>query len=102
MQKVSPSVANDVRSLDREERSGDAAKVNWHGRERSMPSPSWRRFPAPVGVVAYFNGDEDFNLKFSGGGAEFSVWTTSEGLEAVIASCQAALVRARIQRESVA
>lgn len=101
MQKVSPSVANDARSSGREERPEGA--VNWHGVERSMPQQSWRSGSAPVGVVVYFNGDEDFNLKFSpSGGAEFSVWTTDEGLEAVIASCQAALVRARIQREAAA
>jgi hypothetical protein len=79
------------------------ADQHWFGLHRQMPPQAWATSYPPASVNVYFDGDATFNVHFSpAGGAEFTIWTTAEGLEAVIASCHAALVRARIQQEATA
>ncbi len=79
--------------------------ANWHGAKRQIADGPWVRAGRgqTTGVSVYFSGDEAFHVRISPpGGAEFALWTSAEGVEAIVASCSAALVRARIQTEAAA
>lgn len=49
----------------------------------------------------YFNGEDVFSLVLTPpGGLDVGLWTDEVGLEAIVMCAQAALVRARIQRDA--
>jgi hypothetical protein len=68
-------------------------------RERMIPS-AYGALMTPV--VIYWSGEGTFNVTFgSSTSAAFDIWTDDRGLEAMITSLQAALVRAQIAREAM-
>lgn len=77
---------------------------NFHGPTFVMPpSPQTPERPA-TRVNAYFSGNESFALHLGepGRGLSVDVWTTEEGLVAVIKACQATLDRARLEKRQAA
>lgn len=64
------------------------------GKERQIPAVYGSVITTPVHV--YFGGRESFNIRFGDHNHAFEMWTDERGLEAIIETCHAALVRARI------
>jgi hypothetical protein len=77
---------------------------NFHGPTFEMPPVPQATHRPPVDVNAYFSGNETFALHLGqpGNGLSVDVWTTEEGIVAVIKACVATLDRARLERRKAA
>lgn len=68
-------------------------------RERLIP-PGFGALATPI--IVYWSGGDSFHVAIgSSGGFAAEIWTDDAGMEAMIGSLQAALVRARIAREAL-
>lgn len=77
--------------------------LSFHGPERPVAHAAWMHQDEPVATVqVYHDGEESFCFHLKPcRGFDVSVWTTEEGLQAIIGTCGAALARARIARETL-
>jgi hypothetical protein len=90
--------------------SGDVSRDGGQPSREVVPFTTLARvIPSYTGIglglpVSVYSGSDDFFLIGFGelSGGEFQIATTEAGLEAIIGSCQSALVRARIAREAAA